>query len=411
MLAFIQSNNRGGVRTTLKSLLEKFERKPYGWYYAAILCTLANLCARGKVEVRLDGNILEDSELERALRNTHGHGNVVLEPQIEFTASQVRALKSFYEDFFDSPPRSSEAKVLGKEAGEAFQDMYHDLDRRIAQVDQYPFLNALKPALETLKEVAGKPYTWHLTELGKQEDQLLDLKEDVIDPIRKFMGGSQKDIYNQARSFLQSQEPNFIYVSGDEIEQIRTILNDPNCYKGNRIQQLKGQLDSLQERIDEKVQQTRAQAETSLKTMQERMQSMDEYQSLPEPRQEELNKPFRDLVDYLGRERLIAVIKERTRYFEEEGYQKLLGKMVALANQKSAPADDPDQPPGSQSEDQDNGGPHEVKESAADYVHTRNLRVAFDKAWLADEGDVDRYLNALREALLVEVQQGRKVQI
>jgi hypothetical protein len=411
VLAFIQSNNRGGVRTTLKSLLEKFERKPYGWYYAAILCTLANLCARGKVEVRLDGNILEDSELERALRNTHGHGNVVLEPQIEFTASQVRALKSFYEDFFDSPPRSSEAKALGKEAGEAFQDMYHDLDRRIAQVDQYPFLNALKPALVTLKEVAGKPYTWHLTELGKQEDQLLDLKEDVIDPIRKFMGGSQKDIYNQARSFLQSQEPNFIYVAGDEIEQIRTILNDPNCYKGNRIQQLKGQLDSLQERIDEKVQQTRAQAETSLKTMQERMQSMDEYQSLPEPRPDELNKPFRDLVDYIGQERLIAVIKDRTRYFEEEGYQKLLGKMVALATQKSAPADDSQQPPGSQDEDENRGQPHEVKESAADYVHTRNLRVAFDKAWLADEGDVDRYLNALREALLVEVQQGRKVQI
>ena len=101
LLAFIQTNNRGGVRTTLKSLLEKFERKPYGWYYAAILCTLANLCARGKVAVKTDSNILEEDELERALRNTHGHGNIVLEPQIDFTASQVRNLKEFYEDFFD----------------------------------------------------------------------------------------------------------------------------------------------------------------------------------------------------------------------------------------------------------------------------------------------------------------------
>jgi len=249
VLAFIQSNNRGGVRTTLKGLLEKFERKPYGWYYAAILCTLANLCARGKVEVRLDGNILEDAELERALRNTHGHNNLVLEPQIEFTASQVRALKAFYEDFFDGPPRSGEAKALGKETGEAFQDMFHQLNPLAAQAGQYPFLSALKPALETLKDVAGKPYTWHLTELSKQEDQLLDLKEDAIDPIRKFMSGSQKDIYNQARSLLQTQEPNFIYVLGDEIEQIRSILNDPKCYKGGRIQQLKGQLDSLKARI------------------------------------------------------------------------------------------------------------------------------------------------------------------
>ena len=42
--------------------------------------------------------------MERALRNAHGHGNVVLEPQVEFTASQVRALKEFFEDFFDAPP-------------------------------------------------------------------------------------------------------------------------------------------------------------------------------------------------------------------------------------------------------------------------------------------------------------------
>ncbi len=45
LLAFIQSNTRGGVRTTVKSLLEGFERKPHGWYYAAVLCSLALLWA------------------------------------------------------------------------------------------------------------------------------------------------------------------------------------------------------------------------------------------------------------------------------------------------------------------------------------------------------------------------------
>lgn len=407
VLAFIQSNNRGGVRTTLKGLLEKFERKPYGWYYAAILCTLANLCARGKVEVRLDGNILDDAELERAFRNTHRHNNLVLEPQIEFTASQVRALKAFYEDFFDSPPASSEAKALGKETGEAFQEMFHQLNPLAAQSGQYPFLSALKPALESLKDVAGKPYTWHLTELSKQEDHLLDLKEDVIDPIRKFMSGSQKDIYNQARSLLQTQEPNFIYVPGDEIEQIRSILNDPKCYKGGRIQQLKGQLDSLKERINEKVNQTRSRASASLRTMQERMQSMDEYQALPEPRRAELNKPFQDLNEHIGGQQIIAVINDRLRFFEEEGYQKVLAKMVELANQTTAPSPDPEQPPKSAGDDK----PHKIKEPAAEYVHSRNLHVTYNKAWLADESDVDRYLASLREALLQEIQQGRKVQI
>ncbi len=128
LLAFIQSNNRGGVRTTLKNLLEKFERKPYGWYYAAVLCTLANLCARGKVEVRTDGNLLEEDELERTLRNTHGHGNVVLEPQVEFTASQVRALKEFFEDFFDAPaPRQLSEAGAWQGTGTALRHLTHQL--------------------------------------------------------------------------------------------------------------------------------------------------------------------------------------------------------------------------------------------------------------------------------------------
>ena len=73
---------------------------------------------------------------------------VVLEPQVEFTASQVRALKEFFEDFFDTPPAASEAKALGKETGTALQDFMHQLTPLAAQGSQYPFLNALAPVLE-----------------------------------------------------------------------------------------------------------------------------------------------------------------------------------------------------------------------------------------------------------------------
>ena len=100
MISFVQGKRRAGGRTTLKKLVETFERKPYGWYLAAILCILAKLCAREKIEVRADANILEDAALEKALRNTQGYDNVILDPQVDFTPSQVRRLKSFFEDFY-----------------------------------------------------------------------------------------------------------------------------------------------------------------------------------------------------------------------------------------------------------------------------------------------------------------------
>ena len=401
LLAFIQSNNRGGVRTTLKTLIENFERKPYGWYYAAILSTLAMLCARGKVEVRKDGNILEEDELQHALLNSRGHANVVLDPQIDFTASQVRNLKEFYEDFFDAPPQAGEAKVLGKDTGAAIEELINQLNLLVAQADQYPFLNSLVPVVEQLEAISGKPYTWYLTELVAQEDKLLDLKEQLIDPVRKFMGGPQKEIYSQAKRFLQHQEANFTYIKGDEAQNIQTVLNDPQCFKGNRIQQLKTKLDELQAKVDQKVQEVRTQAIETLKSMQSRMQSMDDYKKLLEARTAELDAPYKELIDHITQQPLIAVINDRMRYFEEQGYQKLLAEMVAMANPKPAKTE---------TTDREDPEPR-VAEPEIEYISTRKLRVSFNKAWLADEADVDEYLKQLREALLSEIKAGKRIQI
>ena len=411
LLAFIQSNNRGGVRTTLKNLLEKFERKPYGWYYAAVLCTLANLCARGKVEVRTDGNLLEEDELERTLRNTHGHGNVVLEPQVEFTASQVRALKEFFEDFFDAPPRASEAKALGKETGTALQDLTHQLTPLAAQASQYPFLNALTPVLEKLKELTGKPYTWYLTELTRQEDALLDMKESVIDPVRKFMSGPQKGIFDNARKFVQTQEPNFAYIDGDETAQVVASLTDPECFKGNRMQQVKTQVETLQEKVTAQIEAEIAKAKETVAALKGRLCGMAEFGALNGDQQEQITRPFNEFNVAIERQKLIAVIRDTLRRFEESDYQRLLSQMTSWA--QPAPTPEPAPEPGETTKPDEGTKPTPPAkpEPRIEYVPSRSVKVSFDKAWLADETDVERYLESMREALLDEIRKGKRIQI
>jgi len=411
LLAFIQSNNRGGVRTTLKNLLEKFERKPYGWYYAAVLCTLANLCARGKVEVRADGNLLEEDELERALRNTHGHGNVVLEPQVEFTASQVRALKEFFEDFFDAPPRTSEAKALGKETGTALQDLMHQLNPLAAQASQYPFLNALTPVLEKLKELTGKPYTWYLTELTRQKDALLDMKESVIDPVRKFMSGPQKGIFDNARKFVQSQEPNFAYIEGDETAQVVASLTEPECFKGNRMQQVKTQVETLQEKVTAQVEAEIVKAKETVAALKGRLSGMTEFSALNGEQQEQITRPFNEFNVAIERQKLIAVIRDTLRRFEESDYQRLLSQMTSWA--QPAPAPEPSPQPGNtaRTDEGTKPTPPAKPKPRIEYVPSRSVKVSFDKAWLADETDVERYLESMREALLDEIRKGKRIQI
>lgn len=415
LLAHIQSNARGGVRTTIKSLLERFVRKPYGWYYAAILCNLALLCARGKLEVRSDGNVLEGDALERALLNTQIHGNVVLEPQVEFTASQVRVLKDFHGDFF-GPPNATEAKALARETIEQLKALQLELAELHGQAGQFPFLHTLAPVLATLKEISGNNPAWFLTELPREADKLLELKETVIDPIRKFMAGPQKAIYEQASHFVQTQEDNFSYVPGEEVAQIRAVLTDTAIYKGNRLQPIKAHLATLQQRIDHKRTEQIGEASASVDSLELRLRGMAEFTALTSAQQLQLTEPFAQIKQGLAGHKSIAMIRDLRRSFEDKRYPDLLNQLQVW----SRPAA-PTPAPGTPSSD-DMTGPNPSYPSGpmgtlsgpvADphLISARAIPVSFDKAWLADEAELDRYLVKLREAWLKEIQAGNHVQI
>ncbi|MGM0609006.1 MAG: BREX system P-loop protein BrxC, partial [Candidatus Muiribacteriota bacterium] len=146
ILSFVKANKRNGLRTTIKSIVERFEKKSYGWYYAAILCTLAKLCASEKADLVANGNILSADELEKAISNSHGHSNIIVEPVNDFTAGQIRKLKDFYEDFFDKPVSGTEAKIIGSETADSFASEAEELFKLASASKDYPFLEEIENA-------------------------------------------------------------------------------------------------------------------------------------------------------------------------------------------------------------------------------------------------------------------------
>ena len=420
ILAFIQSNARSGVRTTVKGLIERFERKSYGWYYAAILCNLALLCARGKVEVRQDSNPLERDALERSLRNTNAHASLVLEPQVEFSASQVRALKDFFADFFDRPATSNEAKALARETLDALKELEIELAGFAGQRAVYPFVSELDPVLATLKDAAGKNLNWWLTDLSKAEDALLESKEAVIDPVRRFMASPQRSIYDQARQLSADQEDNFAYIEQQQAEAVRDLLADNQPWHGQRLQQVKPQLDAIQLSIAELLVSEKAAAVGRVAELEQRLKGADEYQKLSASSRESLARPFATASQGIQAQKRVAMIRDQVRHFEDEGFPKLLVELEALA--RPAPAklavEEPT-PPGHQPTPAVNAGdgsapktPTQVVTApAAKVVPSRNIKVSFTKPWLATEADLDDYLQKLRVAWLSEIQAGNRVQI
>jgi hypothetical protein len=413
LLAFIQSNARSGVRTTVKSLIERFERKNYGWYYAAILCNLALLSARGKVEIRQDSITLETDALERGLRNTNAHATLVLEPQVEFTASQVRTLKEFFADFFDKPAASNEARALARETIDAIKDLEIELVELNAQQALYPFLSVLDAVLVTLKEVSEKNVNWFLTDLARAEDALLDSKEKLIDPLRRFMKSPQKAIFDQARQLVAEQEDNFAYVPATEVEIVQALLVDKSPWQGNRLQQAKPQLDALQQSIANQLASEKATAVNRLTELELRLQATEEFSALNPDDQAKLSRPFADARQALQGQKRIAMIRDQLRHFEDERYPQLLLQLEGLAKPK--PVAPPPNAPSDTTQPVEGGKPQATApaSTAAEprLVPARTIKVGYAKPWLASESELDEYLKQQREAWLKEIQAGNRVQV
>lgn len=403
MLAFIQSNARGGVRTTVKSLIERFERKNYGWYYAAIICNLALLCARGKVEVRQDSNVLERDALERSLRNTNSHGSLVLEPQVEFSASQVRRLKDFHADFFDKPAGSNEARALARETIDAIKELEIELAGLQGQKAQYPFLSAIDPVLATLKEVAGKNANWFLTDLAQVEDKLLAAKEGVVDPLRRFMTSPQRGIFDQARQLIAEQDDNLAYIESAAIADIRAVLTDSAPWQCNRLQQLKPALDAVFQALQNQLSDEKANASARLDELEQRLQATEEYQRLSEADQKVLALPFGDARQAIYGGKRIAMIRDQSRHFEDTRFQQLLMQLEQLAKPPVQP--EPTPVPGSST------APAKPPVAQPKLIAARTIKVSYGKPWLASEAELDDYLRQQREAWLKEIRAGNRVQV
>jgi hypothetical protein len=419
MLSFIQSNSRGGIRTTVKSLLTKFESKPNGWSFAAILCNLAHLCARGKIEVREATNLLDDTDLVRALRNIATHGNLILDPQVEFTPSQIRAVKDFYSDYFEKMAHATEAKAIAKELQESFLEQATQLDKLLAQSDQYPFLRALADIVAKLGEFKVKPYAWFMTELPLQEDTWFDYKEKTIDPIVKFMKGAQKATFDKAKRVTTEQLANIEYVISDEYQKIKDALVNATIYKGNAIQQLKTDTELLENKIAEQVEIERTKAIEIINLLNDKLESFDDFQTLDQEKQQLLTSKFTVAKQKIEQQFLIAMLRDEARRFEDVTYAKLVQNLMAWsqpAPQPVTPVDDNktnNQPENDLlgEKSQPTQSVNEPVKPEIKSISAKQIRVDYNKPWLSTVNDVESYVEEYKKALLSAIKEGKHIQL
>jgi hypothetical protein len=342
--------------------------------------------------------LLEGVELARALNNSHVLGNILFTPQLEFTASQIRAARDLYKELFGLPADGTEARVLGGEWAESLRKLSDELSRVLAESYKYPFVSALEPFRAQIIAMLGKPAAWYITEPVKNEDALLNAKEDILDKIRSFMGGAQREIYDDVREFLQGQEANIGYVDAAAGAKLRTALADPECYKGTAIQALKSELYTLKDKVELAILNERKAVIAAVDECAQKVSQTAEFSALTPDQQEQIRRSIAIHKDGLDAVTMIPILRDRANGARTGLMQQLLGEIA-----KMTPPPSP--PPGPSSGD---GVPPPAPTPPA-YINASEIKVPYPRPYLAEEADVDQYVNELRKTLMSEIAAGKKV--
>jgi hypothetical protein len=399
VLSFFNAQARNGVKVSVKYLVERFTSKPYGWPTTAVLCLAGSLVAKGKVEARVDSTVTEGLDLAKALNNSHALPNILLTPQQEFSAAEIRKAKELYQELFSKPASGNDARSLGAEWAISIAELEADVDDKTRQLHAYPFMAALAPFQEQLRSMKSKPAAWFITDAPKHEDSLLDGKEDVFDKIKSFMGGAQREIYDDARDTVVNQSANIDYVDDAAGATLRAALADPDCYKGTSIQTLKTDLLKLKNKVELKVLEERRGVIAAVDEVAAKITQMSDYQSLDPDQQARITTRLDAHKSGLDNIRLIPVLQNKAN----SARTTLLAETIAEVDRLAHPArptiitkpgmeEAPSPPP-----------------QAPSYVTAAQIKVPFTKPYLSNDADVDDYVAQMKKTLLEQIHAGKKV--
>jgi len=375
-----------GEQVTMKTIVDSFQAKPYGWDLASIEVIVASLIGGSKITLTVDGNVLKRSEVPNALRNTQKHGHEVIAPQKTFDERKVANFRKFFTDFFDEGNAPKDPLELARHGADKLQGKLDEL-KAVVSGSRYPFVEQLSSTVGILEQAVGKSDDWYLNDFDLG-DKLLEAKDNTIDPIQSFLNGAQRLIYDDAAALLSTHSSNLSYLPAGSDETVKNGLADPNAFRGNKMAQLKQAVDDLRSQVDAIVATNRATVTTALEGRKAELLASAFYAKATPEAQQHVDQRVAQTISRVASETQVALILQIGSTFESSDYPNLLDLLA------SSPI---------------NPGPEPTPTKQT--ISVKNIPVPGATGVLESESDVDNYLAALRGALVRTLSDGKRISL
>ena len=266
VLQYVAGNSRMHVKTSMKSIKDRFMRAPYGFVEDDVQWLVAKLFKRGELSFSVNGASV--TMMNKAVEEIINYitkkafvEKLMMEERVRVQDKDKKVVRDVLKELFHtSSPSDDEDAVMNYFISFAnkliteLRVMKKDYDRA-----KYPGLKVIEEGIRIMSDIVQiqSPVEFFQT-VSKKQDDLLDFAEDY-EPIKAFFAGEQKGIFDKALLYLEKYDDSKTYIVDAKLESvvdaIRTIVkkNKPFADIPKLPELLKQFTDSYSKVLDEQL--------------------------------------------------------------------------------------------------------------------------------------------------------------
>ncbi|TGY98248.1 BREX system P-loop protein BrxC [Petralouisia muris] len=235
VLQYVAGNSRMHVKTSMKSIKDRFMKAPYGFVESDIQWLVAKLFKRGDVSFSVNGASVtmmnkEPEEIVNYITKKAFAEKLMLEERIRVADKDKKTVRDILKELFHTTSPSEDEDAVMNFFLSFADKLITEL--RVAKKDydraKYPGLKVMEEGISIMSDIVQiqSPVEFFQT-VSRKQDDLLDFAEDY-EPIKAFFAGEQKSIFDKALLYLEKYDDSKTYIVDAELENvvdaIRTII-------------------------------------------------------------------------------------------------------------------------------------------------------------------------------------------
>ena len=254
---YIALNTKRYTKTSMKSLMERFLKAPYGFVEADVQWLVAKLFKDGEISLFVNNEAVtllskNEDEMIRYLTRKEFNEKLMAEKRIKANEKQKKVVKEVMKELFGVTSSSDDDDAIMKSFLGYASRLKNDLDKLeiyYANQKAYPGRQVILDGKKLLLEILQMKYANEFfTGVERKKDDFLDFAEDY-EAIDTFFSGEQKEIFDKALKLIGIYDDSKTFIVNSEIETVvadmKSILKKSAPY--NEIRKLPDMLERFME--------------------------------------------------------------------------------------------------------------------------------------------------------------------